>query len=80
MDTKEDPSNHWNLPVDMGTLSGRVSMLCLWVHMQKIRPLVSKHICGKDKIAVSRYPVPGLKTASKNHYLGSPGQTHAVIS
>ena len=34
---KKDPSHHWNLPVDTGKLSGRVSMLCLGVHMQKIK-------------------------------------------
>ena len=29
--------NHWNLPVDVGTLSSRVSMMYLGVHMQKTK-------------------------------------------
>ena len=34
---RKTQTRHWNLLVDMGTLSGRVSMLCLKVHMQKIK-------------------------------------------
>ena len=31
--------NHWNLPVDVGTLSCRVSMMYLGVHMQKTKTI-----------------------------------------
>lgn len=49
METREDPRNHWNLPVDMGTLSYRVAMMYLRVHMQNQRPLVSIHNSGRKK-------------------------------
>ena len=29
--------NHWNLPVDVGTLSSRVSMMYSGVHMKKTK-------------------------------------------
>jgi hypothetical protein len=80
METREDPRNHWNLPVDVGTLSCRVSMMYLEVHMRKQRPLVSIHNCGRNTMAVSRYPVLCLKkTAPTNHKLGSPRWIYAVI-
>ena len=65
---KRTQTNHWNLfLVDMGTLSCRVSMLCPSAHMNK-----KDHKCVytqkvAETKAVSRYPVPCLKTASKNH-------------
>ena len=37
METKEVPNKSWNLPVDVGTLSSRVSMMYLGVHMQKTK-------------------------------------------
>ena len=37
METREDPRNHWNLPVDVGTLSSRVSMMYSGVHMRKTK-------------------------------------------
>lgn len=63
METREDPRNHWNLPVDMGTLSYRVAMMYLRVHMQNQRPLVSIHNSGRNKKAVSRYLVLCLRNS-----------------
>ena len=37
MEKRKTQTHHWNLPVDTGKLSCRVSMLCLWVHMKKIK-------------------------------------------
>ena len=50
--------------VDMGTLTCRVSMLCLSAHMHKEDHIVSTHNLGKNKKAVSRYPVPCLRNSS----------------
>jgi hypothetical protein len=37
------------------------------------------HMQKWDEKAVSRCPVPYLKTAFKNHLLGSPGRTYVMI-
>ena len=41
METREDTRNHWNLPVDVGTLSCRVNMMHLGMHIQKNKD----HVC-----------------------------------
>ena len=51
-----------NLPADMGTISGRVSMLCLRVHMQKRKTIcVYTQLWEKQNSYVSRYPVLCLR-------------------
>ena len=55
--------NHWNLPVDVGTLSSRVSMMHLGVHMWKTKTTCVYTQLWQNKMAVSRYPVPFLKNS-----------------
>ena len=63
METREDPRNHWNLPVDVGTLSCRVSMMYLGVHMQENKDHLCHYTTVAKLMAVSRYPVPCLKNS-----------------
>ena len=76
---KKTQMSHWNFPVEVGTLSSRVSMMYLGVHMQKNKD----HLCFYTTVAIkwlwagTQYHVS--KTAPTNHKLGSPGWTYAVI-
>ncbi len=63
MDTKKTQTHHWNLPVDLGKLSCRVSMLFLCMHMQGIKTTCVYAQLWQKQSTVNKYPVLCLRNS-----------------